>query len=206
MPVASQAGEIRIGYTTDALTLDPHNHRNRTTQTIIRNMYDGLVTRDPNMKVVPQLAEYLKVIDETTYEVKLQAGATFHDGSPITAEDVKYTFERLTLDDAIDGKASPRKSLVGPVKAVEVIDSRTARILLETPWPQFPAFLTLHEIVSKKYTEAQGAEGLATRLWVPAPSSWSIGAKAMPSSWSVLRAITAVRQPCRRTPRLVPNA
>jgi peptide/nickel transport system substrate-binding protein len=168
-PVAAQAGELRIGYTTDALTLDPHNHRNRTTQTIIRNMYDGLVTRDPNMKVVPQLAEYLKVIDKTTYEVKLQAGATFHDGSPVTAEDVKYTFERLTKDDAVGGKTSPRKSLVGPVKGVEVIDARTARIMLETPWPQFPAFLTLHEIVSKNFTKAQGADGLATKVMGSGP-------------------------------------
>ena len=52
VPAMIQAGEVRVGYTTDALTLDPHNHRNRTTQTIIRNMYDGLVTRAPGMKVV----------------------------------------------------------------------------------------------------------------------------------------------------------
>ena len=169
VPVAAQAGEVRIGYTTDALTLDPHNHRNRTTQSIIRNMYDGLVTRDPNMKVVPQLAEYLKVIDKTTYEVKLQAGATFQDGSPITAEDVKYTFDRLTKEGAIGGKTSPRKSLVGPVKGVEVIDARTARFILDTPWPQFPAFMTLHEIVSKKFTEAQGADGLATKVMGSGP-------------------------------------
>jgi peptide/nickel transport system substrate-binding protein len=162
VPAMTQASELRIGYTTDALTLDPHNHRNRTTQTIIRNMYDGLVTRDPGMKVVPQMAEYLKVIDPTTYEVKLQAGATFHDGSPVTAEDIKYTFERLTKEGAMGGKTSPRKSLVGPVTGVDVVDARTARIKLDTPWPQFPAFLTLHEIVSKKFTEAQGADGLAT--------------------------------------------
>ncbi len=169
LPVAVQASEVRIGYTTDALTLDPHNHRNRTTQTIIRNMYDGLVTRDPKMKVVPQLAEHVKVIDDTTYEVKLQEGATFHDGSPITSDDVKYTFERLTKDGAIGGQTSPRKSLVGPIKTVDIIDLRTVRIKMETPWPQFPAFLTLHEIVPKKFTEAQGADGLATKAMGSGP-------------------------------------
>ncbi|MCG8546424.1 MAG: ABC transporter substrate-binding protein [Alphaproteobacteria bacterium] len=178
LPVAVQAKELRVGYTSDALTLDPHNHRNRLTQTVIRNMYDGLVTRDPNMKVVPQLAEYLKVIDKTTYEVKLQAGATFHDGTPITAEDVKYTFERLTKDGAIGGKTSPRKSLTGPIDAVNVIDDRTVRIVLKTPWPQFPAFLTLHEIVSKTFTEAQGADGLATKVMGSGPfklAAWRKG-------------------------------
>ncbi len=178
VPAMTQAGEVRVGYTTDALTLDPHNHRNRTTQTIIRNMYDGLVTRAPGMKVVPQMAEYLKVIDPTTYEVKLQADAKFHDGSPITAEDVKFTFDRLTKDGAVGGKTSPRKSLVGPVTGVEVVDNRTARIKLKSPWPQFPAFLTLHEIVSKKFTEAQGNDGLATKVMGSGPfklAAWRKG-------------------------------
>ena len=178
VPVIAQSSELRVGYTNDALTLDPHNHRNRTTQTIIRNMYDGLVTRDPNMKVVPQLAEYLKVINPTTYEVKLQVGAKFHDGSPITAEDVKFTFERLTKDGVVGGKTSPRKSLVGPVVGIDVIDSRTAQIKLKTPWPQFPAFLTLHEIVSKKFTEAQGNDGLGTKVMGSGPfklAAWRKG-------------------------------
>jgi len=178
VPVALQAGELRVGYTSDALTLDPHNHRNRLTQTIIRNMYDGLVTRDPDMKVVPQLAEYVKVVDKTTYEVKLQSGATFHDGSPITAKDVKFTFERLTKEGAIGGKTSPRKSLVGPVEAVNVIDDLTVRIVLKTPWPQFPAFLTLHEIVSEKFTKAQDADGLSTKVMGSGPfrlATWRRG-------------------------------
>jgi len=48
-----KASEIRVGFTADALTLDPANHRNRETETIIRNMYDGILTRDGDMKTRP---------------------------------------------------------------------------------------------------------------------------------------------------------
>ena len=170
MPMGTaQAGELRVGYTEDALTLDPANHRARTTQTIIRNMYDGLVTRDPNMKVVPQAAESWKAIDPTTYEVTLQNGITFHDGSPMTSEDVKYTFDRLTRDGAIGGQTSPRKSLVGPVKEVQIVDGRTVRFILSSPWPQFMAFLTLHEVVSKNFTEKVGADGMSKSVMGSGP-------------------------------------
>lgn len=178
MPITADANELRVGYTSDALTLDPHNHRNRLTQTIIRNMYDGLVTRDPNMAVIPQLAESVKPVGDTTYEIRLRAGATFHDGSPVTAEDVKYTFERLTKDGKIGGTTSPRKSLAGPIKSVDAVDGSTVRIVLETPWPQFPAFLTLHEVVSKDFTEAQGTDGLATKVMGAGPfklAAWRRG-------------------------------
>lgn len=170
MPIAdTQANEVLIGYTEDALTLDPANHRKRTSQTIIRNMYDGLVTRDPNMNIVPQAAESWKAIDATTYEITLQKGITFHDGSPMTSEDVKYTFDRLTKEGAVGGQTSPRKSLVGPVKEVQIVDDRTVRFILESPWPQFMAFMTLHEIVSKKFTEKVGAEGISTNVMGSGP-------------------------------------
>ncbi len=170
MPMTNaHAGELRVGYTEDALTLDPANHRKRTSQTIIRNMYDGLVTRDSNMNVVPQAAESWKAIDATTYEVTLQEGITFHDGSPMTSEDVKYTFDRLTKEDAIGGQTSPRKSLVGPVKEVQIVDGRTVRFILSNPWPQFMAFMTLHEIVSKKFAEKVGAEGMSTSVMGSGP-------------------------------------
>ena len=54
---AAGPDEIVIGFTDDALTMDPANHRARTTETILRDMYDGLVVRNSKMEVVPQIAE-----------------------------------------------------------------------------------------------------------------------------------------------------
>jgi peptide/nickel transport system substrate-binding protein len=56
LPQAAGSAELRVGFTQDALTLDPANHRKRETETIIRNIYDGLLTRDSKMNIVDELA------------------------------------------------------------------------------------------------------------------------------------------------------
>jgi peptide/nickel transport system substrate-binding protein len=163
LPVSfAHAAEIRVGFTLDADTLDPANHRKRETETIIRNMYDGILTRDTDMKVVPELAESYTQISPTTYEFKLRKGVRFHDGSEMTAADVKYTLDRLTVENAMGGQTSPRKSLLGPLKDVEQIDDHTIRVNLSEPWPILPAMLPFQEVVSKAFTEKAGADGLST--------------------------------------------
>lgn len=157
------AAELRVGFTQDALTLDPANHRKRETETIIRNIYDGLLTRDPKMQVVPELAESYKQLDPTTYEFTLRQGVKFHSGDPLTAEDIKFTFDRLTKDGAMGGQTSPRKSLLGPLQDVTVVDARTVRFKLKEPWPILPPMLPFQEVVSKKFVEKVGSDALATQ-------------------------------------------
>jgi len=163
-PVALNAAELRVGFSADALSLDPANHRNRETETIIRNMFDGIVTRDSDMNVVPQLAESWTAIDPMTYEFKLRPGVTFHDGSPMTAEDIRFSIERLTKENAMGGQTSPRQSLLGPVTGVEVIDDLTFRIILDAPWPILPAMLPFQEMVSKAHVEAVGDAAMADNV------------------------------------------
>lgn len=158
------AQELRVGFSADALTLDPANHRKRETETIIRNMHDGLLTRTPDMKLAPELAESWEQVDGTTYEFRLREGVTFHDGTPLTAEDVKYTFDRLTVEGFMDGQTSPRKSLLGPLESVEVKDENTVVFKLSEPWPIFPAMLPFQEVVSKSFVEKVGHQGMATQV------------------------------------------
>jgi peptide/nickel transport system substrate-binding protein len=162
MIAPASASELRVGFTLDALTLDPANHRKRETETIIRNIYDGLLTRDSKMKVVPELAESWTQVDPQTYEFKIRKGVKFHDGSPMTADDIVFTFERLTKDGAMGGQTSPRKDLVGPVKSISKVDDWTVRFSLSEPWPILPAMLPVQEVVSKAFTEKVGSQGLAT--------------------------------------------
>jgi peptide/nickel transport system substrate-binding protein len=161
---STHAKEIRVGFTLDALTLDPANHRKRETETILRNMYDGLLTRDAKMQVVPELAESYKQINPTTYEFRLRRGVKFHNGESMTAEDVKFTFDRLTKDGAMGGQTSPRKSLLGPLKDVVIVDPYTVQFVLSEPWPILPAMLPFQEVVSKKLVEANGSDALATKV------------------------------------------
>ncbi|MBW1674321.1 MAG: hypothetical protein JRJ45_11890, partial [Deltaproteobacteria bacterium] len=114
-------------------SLDPANHRDRITQIVLKNMFDSLTTRDANMKIAPQLAESWKTINETTWEFKLRRGVKFHNGDDFTAEDVKFTLERVVKEGALDGKTSPRKGLLGPLCGVKIIDNYTVQIETEKP-------------------------------------------------------------------------
>ncbi|MGO4915954.1 ABC transporter substrate-binding protein [Pseudogemmobacter sp. W21_MBD1_M6] len=162
---AAQASELVVGFTLDADTLDPANHRKRETETIIRNMYDGILTRDPDMKVVPEIAESFVQVSPTVYDFKIRSGIKFHDGSELTAEDVKFTLDRLTVEGAMgDGQTSPRKSLLGPIASVEVVNGDTVRINQSEPWPILPAMLPFQEVVSKAFVEKVGSAGMSTEV------------------------------------------
>ncbi len=160
---AAAAVDLRVGFTLDALTLDPGNHRKRETETIIRNMYDGLLTRDAKMNVVPELAASWKQVDVTTFEFKLRHGVKFHNGDEMTAEDVKFTMDRMIQKNRIDGQTSPRGGLLGPLKDVQVVDKYTVRFNLSTAWAILPAMLPFQEVVSKAFVEKVGDKGLATQ-------------------------------------------
>ncbi|HET6469549.1 MAG TPA: ABC transporter substrate-binding protein [Geminicoccaceae bacterium] len=166
---AAGAAELRVGYSSDITTLDPANHRSRVTEGVIHNMYDAVVTRTDDMRVVPEIAESFEQIDATTYEAKIRPGIRFHDGSELTAEDVKFTFDRLTKEGAMDGQTSPRQSLVGPVADTVVVDPHTVRFKLSSPWPIFKAYLPFNQVVSKAFVEKVGTDGMATQAMGSGP-------------------------------------
>jgi peptide/nickel transport system substrate-binding protein len=160
---AALGAELRVGFTQDALTLDPANHRKRETETIIRNLYDGIMTQTSRSEVVPELAASLRQVDALTYEAKLRSGVKFHSGDEMTADDIKFTFDRLTKDKAMGGQTSPRQSLLGPLVSTDVVDRYTVRFKLKEPWPVFPRMLPVQEVVSRKFVEKLGTDALATQ-------------------------------------------
>jgi peptide/nickel transport system substrate-binding protein len=138
------------------LTLDPAMHRDRRTETVVRNMFDGLVTRTTDMEVVPELAESWDIVSPTEYVFNLRRGVTFHNGDPFNADDVVFTFERILTEGAISGQSSPRKGLLGPLAKVEKIDDYKVKFTLNNPWPVFLKMLPHQQIVPKKYIEQNG--------------------------------------------------
>ena len=102
-----------VALDTDAVSsLDPAAYRGRETETVIRNLFDGLVTRTSEGKVVPELAERVTQVDPTTYVAKLRRGPTFHNGAPVTVEDVVFTFQRVLNPYGVYGSPSPRRDLL----------------------------------------------------------------------------------------------
>ena len=124
---------------------------------ILYALHDALVKPMPAGLLTPCLAESWSVSpDGTTYEFVLRSGAKFHNGDVVTAEDVKFSFERY--------RGGAEKLLKEKVKEVQVVDARRVRFQLKAPWPDFMTFYGTTAagagwIVPKKYVESVGDEG-----------------------------------------------
>ena len=157
-----KGGTLVIGLSSDIMTLDPADYRETTTESVIRNMFDGLVTRTTDGRVVPELAESATQVDDTTWEFVLKEGVTFHNGEALTAEDVKFTFERIITENAIEypePHTAPRKGLISPLESVEVVDDYTVRLHFSAPFPVAMQMLVHQQMVPKDYFEQVGTEG-----------------------------------------------
>lgn len=161
--IAQARREVRVGVAQDALTLDPANYRNAPTERVIRNIYDGLLTRDAEMRVLPEIAESWRQTSPLVYEFKIRRGIRFHSGAPLTAGDVVYTFDRLSQQNGMAGQTSPRQSLLGPLDKTEAIDADTVRMTLKEPWPILPAMLPFQNVVNRAHVERVGHEAFQTQ-------------------------------------------
>ena len=158
---AAKKQVLTVAVPTEVLTLDPAMHRDRVTETVIRNMFDGLVTRTTDMEIVPEIAESWEQTSPTEWIFKIRQGITFHNGEALTADDVAFTFNRIATEGAVDGQSSPRIGLLGPVVKVEATDEYTAKFTLSEPSPVFLAMLPFQEVVPKDYIEENGSEYFA---------------------------------------------
>ncbi|MCB8923455.1 MAG: ABC transporter substrate-binding protein [Ardenticatenaceae bacterium] len=149
---------LTVGLATDSIvTLDPAAYSDRTTETVIRNIFDGLVTRTVDNQVVPELAQSYRWLDDTTVEFKLKQNVQFHNGDPFTAVDVAFTFDRLLNQDI----GAPRRVFVQGIERVEMIDDYTVRFHLNQPWPVFLQLLVHTQVVPQGYVTAVGDAAFA---------------------------------------------
>jgi peptide/nickel transport system substrate-binding protein len=96
-------------------------------------IHDALVRPYPGQKMGPSLAEsWTESPDGLVYEFKLRPNLHFHNGDPLTTEDVKFSFERY--------KGAAAAILHQHVKQVEIVDPRVVRFHLDKPWPDFMTF------------------------------------------------------------------
>jgi peptide/nickel transport system substrate-binding protein len=120
-------------------------------------LHDGLVKPMSGTGSGPSLAESWSMArDGLSAEFVIRAGAKFHNGEPVTAEDAKFSFERY--------RGGAAKVLKDNVKDLQVLDSRRIRFVFREPWPDFPAFYGTFAasagwVVPKRYFEQVGEEG-----------------------------------------------
>ena len=94
----TNAATLRWANRGDAQTTDPHSQNEGLTNNINQLVYEFLVGRDKKLNLVPELAVSWQQIDPVTWRFKLRPGVKWHDGSPFTADDVVFTFERARAE------------------------------------------------------------------------------------------------------------
>jgi len=120
-------------------------------------LHDALVKPMPGARMAPALAESWSASrDGLTYEFVLRKGARFHNGEPVTAEDVKFSLERY--------RGAGNKFFKERIKEVQAPDPGRVRVVLKAPWPDFMTFYGSPAtgagwIVPKKYVQQVGEEG-----------------------------------------------
>ncbi|MGD9101409.1 MAG: ABC transporter substrate-binding protein, partial [Anaerolineae bacterium] len=156
------SGTLIVGLDDAVITLDPADYSHRQTETVIRNLFDGLVTRTKEGEVVLEIAASYQWVDDQTLEFVVRQGIIFHDGEALTADDVVFTFERIIAENGLDypePHSSPRQGLVGPLESVEMVDDYTVRFHLSAPWPVALQMLVHQHILPHDYFETVGNEG-----------------------------------------------
>src|SRR5881296_3016148 len=124
---------------------------------VLYALHDALVKPMPAGWNTPSLAEsWSQSKDGLTYEFVLRKGVKFHNGDPVTAEDVKFSYERY--------RGAGVKLLKDRVKEVQIVDPGRIRFVLKEPWPDFMTFYGTSAtgsgwVVPKKYVEKVGDDG-----------------------------------------------
>jgi peptide/nickel transport system substrate-binding protein len=134
---AAPQGKVVIAQGVDPTTLDTMNQQETPASVVAAHIFDTLVERDQNLKVVPALAAELpKLVAPTVWEVKLRKGVKFHNGEEFNAESVKFSLERAK-EPAMRGSSNFK-----PIERVEIVDPYTVRVHTVKPWPIFVNALT----------------------------------------------------------------
>ena len=144
-PQLSEAKTLRYASQDDPSTLDPHAANIAPTNRLLSQVYEGLVGRDANFKIVPWLATSWTQTDPRTWRFKLRADVKFHDGAVMTADDVVFSVERALSAN------SQMKTAVQGVASAKKIDNLTVDLILKDPNPALLSHLFLFRVVNKAW-------------------------------------------------------
>lgn len=192
-PNAKSGGNITVTYKDDVATLDPAIGYDWQNWSMIKSLYDGLMDYEPGTtELRPGLAESYDISEDgKVFTFKLREGVKFHNGRVMTADDVKYTLDRVTnpatqspgagFFGSIEGYDAVSSGEVTELSGVKVLDEQTVEITLSRPDATFLHVMGLNfaSVVAKEAVEAAGADFGKTAMGTGAfkLADWTIGQK-----------------------------
>ena len=126
-------GYLVAGIESNPLQLDPRYSTDANSVRIGNLIYNALLRYDERSQLQAELAETWRMLDERTYIFELRRDVTFHNGKPLTAADVKHTYESILDPSAL----SPKRGLLRPLEAIDQIGSHQLRFRLRAPHAPF---------------------------------------------------------------------
>jgi peptide/nickel transport system substrate-binding protein len=156
-PLASGAKErdIAIGLQAAITSIDPHYHNLSPNNSLLLHIYEPLINRDPNGKLIPALATSWKALDDLTWEFKLRKGVKFHDGTAFSAEDVVATYKRVPN---VPNSPSSMATFTKPIVETKIVDPHTLIFKTATPHVLLPSDLASVYIIPKGVAERAATE------------------------------------------------
>jgi peptide/nickel transport system substrate-binding protein len=151
LATGASAQTVRVANQGDALSMDPHSLNESLQLSVTGNVYEPLVGRAKDLSLSPSLATSWKQVSPTVWRFELRKGVQFHDGTPFTADDVIFSFQRVA------GEGSDLKSNVNDIKEVRKVNDYAVDIETKAPFPILPNQLTTTYILSKKWCETNQA-------------------------------------------------
>ncbi|MEH0165153.1 ABC transporter substrate-binding protein [Paucibacter sp. JuS9] len=145
--MGTQAATLRWGAQNDILSMDPHSQNHTTTTAILMHAYEGLTRYGPKYELEPALATKWTFISPTQVRFELRKGVKFHDGTPFTADDVVFSFNRIRQPQGT------MQIYVTGIKEIRKLGEHEIEMLLDAPSPLLLRNIVDFRIVSKPWAE-----------------------------------------------------
>ena len=156
LPALAQGAKdtLSVDLPGEPASLDPHVQWDTDSYHVYRNIFDNLVTRNPDGKIVPQIAKAWRYENDITLVLDIRTDVKFHDGTPLTVDDVAWSVERI-IDPAFK---SPQLSQFNSIVKAEAVGTDKVRLTTSSPYPALLAQLVKLSIVPRAYVQKVGNE------------------------------------------------
>jgi len=162
IPASAQEDEpVTVTFTSagDAVSFDPHALNEGGTSMLLQHVYETLTTVDPELNQIPSLAtEWTLSEDGLVWDIKIREGVTFHDGTPLTAEDVVFSLKRGA------SQMSDYRVFFNQVEEIEATGTHSIRLTTSEPNPLQLKSIAGVFIMSKAWAEKHGVERVQDRV------------------------------------------